>query len=144
MAKVWSTCDYCGKSFKKQSWEVRERNFCCREHFRHFASERMTQMNVDMNPTRMTPETREKLRKAHLDTGEGRTYAKEYSRHAHRVVMERKLGRTLKPGEIVHHIDGDKRNNDPDNLMLFPSVAEHSRYHMRLNLFFAEKGGDRE
>ena len=144
MAKVWSYCDWCGKAFKKQSWEVREHNFCCFDHFRHFASERMTQMNVDMNPTRMTPETREKLRKAHLDTGEGRTYAKEYSRHAHRVVMERKLGRKLKPGEIVHHIDGDKRNNDPDNLMLFPSVAEHSRYHMRLNLFFAEKGGDRE
>ncbi len=143
MAKVWSTCDYCGKAFQKQAWEVRERNFCCREHFRHFASERMSKMNEELNPTRMTPETRAKLRKAHLDSGEGRTYAKEYSRHAHRVAMERKLGRKLKPGEIVHHIDGDKRNNDPDNLMLFPSIAEHSRYHMRLNLFFAGKGGDR-
>ena len=143
MAIVWCYCDWCGKQFKKQSWEVHEHNFCCLEHFRVFASARMTQMNADMNPTRMTPETREKLRKAHLDTGEGRTYAKEYSRHAHRVAMERKLGRKLKPGEIVHHIDGDKRNNDPDNLMLFPSQAEHARYHMMLNLFFAEKGGDR-
>lgn len=37
----------------------------------------------------------------------------------HRVVMERVLGRELFPGENVHHIDGDKRNNDPDNLELW-------------------------
>ena len=36
----------------------------------------------------------------------------------HRRVMEEKLGRKLKSSEIVHHIDGNKLNNDPDNLML--------------------------
>lgn len=142
MAKVWSTCDYCGKAFKKQAWEIHEHNFCCFDHFRHFASERMAKMNEDLNPTRMTPATRAKLRKARLDTGVGVTYVKEYSRHAHRVAMERKLGRKLKPGEVVHHIDGNKRNNDPENLMLFASIAEHSRYHKLLDLFFSGKGGD--
>lgn len=36
----------------------------------------------------------------------------------HRLVMEKKLGRYLLPSEIVHHIDGDKLNNHPDNLCL--------------------------
>jgi hypothetical protein len=36
----------------------------------------------------------------------------------HRIVMARKLGRSLKPGETVHHIDGDKSHNEEDNLEL--------------------------
>jgi hypothetical protein len=36
----------------------------------------------------------------------------------HRVVMSRKLGRQIRDNETVHHIDGDKTNNDPDNLQL--------------------------
>jgi hypothetical protein len=36
----------------------------------------------------------------------------------HRVVMSRKLGRRIRDNETVHHIDGDKANNDPENLQL--------------------------
>lgn len=46
-----------------------------------------------------------------------------------RIVMENKIGRPLKPGEIVHHIDGDKTNDHPDNLMLFSSASEHIKWH---------------
>lgn len=45
----------------------------------------------------------------------------------HRLVMEQKIGRRLKPGEVVHHIDGNRSNNDPDNLELFASNGEHLR-----------------
>lgn len=45
----------------------------------------------------------------------------------HRLVMERKLGRYLEPGEVVDHIDGNTSNNDPSNLRLFASNAEHLR-----------------
>src|SRR4051794_8345737 len=48
--------------------------------------------------------------------GEGRTYRKLNGRHEHRVIAEQNLGRSLKPGEVVHHRDGDLRNNHPDNL----------------------------
>ena len=34
----------------------------------------------------------------------------------HRIVMEKKLGRPLKKGEVIHHIDGDNQNNNIDNL----------------------------
>lgn len=44
---------------------------------------------------------------------------------------EKKIGRELEPGEIVHHIDGNKKNDDPDNLMVI-TQSEHIREHLRL------------
>lgn len=43
----------------------------------------------------------------------------------HRLVMEQKLGRLLRPTEVVHHIDGNRQNNDPSNLEVFASNADH-------------------
>lgn len=43
----------------------------------------------------------------------------------HRIVMHQQLGRMLAPGEVVDHIDGDVRNNEPTNLRVFASNAEH-------------------
>lgn len=45
----------------------------------------------------------------------------------HRVVMHDKLGRPLLPGEVVHHRDGDTRNNHPDNLEVFRCNGDHLR-----------------
>ena len=43
----------------------------------------------------------------------------------HRLVMEEKLGRFLLKSEVVHHIDGNSQNNDPSNLIVFQTNAEH-------------------
>lgn len=61
-----------------------------------------------------------------------KTYVKENGRHQHRVVMERTLGRKLKKGEIVHHIDFNKKNNHLNNLILFKNQNEHARHHAKL------------
>lgn len=50
----------------------------------------------------------------------------------HRVVMARHLKRPLLKTEVVHHIDGNKRNNEISNLMLFSSQAEHIAHHKAL------------
>lgn len=41
--------------------------------------------------------------------------------YEHRVVMEKILGRKLGKYETVHHKDGNKANNSPDNLELWAS-----------------------
>lgn len=46
----------------------------------------------------------------------------------HQQVMQDHLGRKLAKGEVVHHIDGDKANNDLSNLDLC-SVKEHNSCH---------------
>ena len=46
----------------------------------------------------------------------------------HQYIMEIHLGRRLQKGEIVHHIDGNKQNNNLENLYL-TSVAEHNKLH---------------
>ena len=78
----------------------------------------------------MTAEVKEKIRNSKLGCGKGNSYEKTHGRHTHRIVAEQKLGRLLKAGEIVHHVDGNKRNNDPDNLMVM-TQAEHCRLHFR-------------
>jgi hypothetical protein len=45
----------------------------------------------------------------------------------HRLVMEEKLGRMLDKSEVVHHLDGNIRNNHPDNLQMFSANSVHLR-----------------
>lgn len=53
-------------------------------------------------------------------------------RPKHRVVMEQAIGRPLKRHEHVHHVDGDKTNNQLDNLLLLTNYQ-----HNKLNHFLA-------
>lgn len=51
--------------------------------------------------------------------------------YEHILVIEEKLGRQLKECEVVHHIDGNKLNNNADNLMLFNNNTEHLKHHWK-------------
>ena len=58
------------------------------------------------------------------------SYANGKTRRKHRIVMEEYIGRQLKSNEIVHHIDGNKRNNDISNLLL-TTRSEHAIIHSK-------------
>lgn len=47
----------------------------------------------------------------------------------HVAVVKAEIGRDLKPGETIHHIDGGRLNNDPANLFLFRTSGAHTRWH---------------
>ncbi len=47
----------------------------------------------------------------------------------HRYIMEKHLRRKLKKGEVVHHIDENKTNNNISNLRLYKSHSEHMIGH---------------
>ena len=49
--------------------------------------------------------------------------------YEHLVMVEQILGRKLLPEEVVHHKDRNRSNNSPDNLMVFKTNADHSRFH---------------
>ena len=48
----------------------------------------------------------------------------------HRLAIESKLRRYLLPGEVVHHVDGDRANNQLSNLRLFATNADHLRHEL--------------
>ena len=46
-----------------------------------------------------------------------------------RRIMGYYISRKLKEGEVVHHLDHNIKNNQIDNLYLFHTGGEHSKYH---------------
>lgn len=148
------SCDWCGRAMTRYPSRVKKHNFCCRQCLANFSSREknpdgydslknyagmsanMTRINRRLNPTRMTDTVREKLRQSRLKNGKHKFYPKIYGRHAHRVIAELMLGRPLKKGEVVHHIDENRDNNDPNNLMIFESQAAHAAWHAAI------RGGD--
>ncbi len=49
--------------------------------------------------------------------------------YEHRLVASQKLGRSLHPFEQVHHINGVKTDNRPENLEVLFGMAEHALRH---------------
>lgn len=50
----------------------------------------------------------------------------------HRLIIEKYLGRYLKPKEIIHHKNGIRDDNRLKNLRIFNNHSEHATYHIKL------------
>lgn len=49
-----------------------------------------------------------------------------------RLIMEQKIGRFLKPKEVVHHINKIRDDDRPKNLQLFKNISKHIKFHRSL------------
>lgn len=100
------------------------------------ARRRMVKLGIPRLPARARPERNAFWRGGYSVDEEGyilvkvpdhpQATASGYVR-MHRLVMERVLGRHLIPGEVVDHKNRDTSDNDPANLVLYLSNADHLR-----------------
>ena len=75
-----------------------------------------------------TKEADEKASQSRYNKCDSGRYHQKNGQYEHRTIMEEHIGRKLGSDEIVHHIDGDKHNNDITNLTIM-TRSEHSRWH---------------
>lgn len=69
-----------------------------------------------------------------------RAFKDNGSVYEHILVAEKMLGRELKDGECVHHIDGNRTNNSEDNLMVFSTNNDHIACHGGCEIIKQEDG----
>lgn len=112
-------CAYCGKPVEKHKSQIERRKniFCSRDcayNFRRFHN------------------TRDSWKGGTLGTTTGYVYITINKRQIgeHILVAEKKIGRRLRPGEVVHHINGDRTDNRPENLVVMTN-ADHVSLHRK-------------
>jgi len=58
----------------------------------------------------------------------GPTHGRHRYAYEHDLIAEEKIGRRLLDDELVHHIDGNRQNNEPANLAV-ETRSDHAREH---------------
>lgn len=126
------TCNTCGASFHKKPSKVRLFNYCQKAcvNRSEIAKGRINigEKNGNWrNASRVVTNRGYAKIKAHEHPRRDRDgYVLE-----HIVVVEKEIGRFLYEGEVVHHIDGNKTNNDIKNLKLYESHSQHVKDHAK-------------
>ena|SRR5258706_11727038 len=55
----------------------------------------------------------------------------------HILVVEKVLGKKLPKGVVIHHVDENRQNNNPNNLVVCPDSAYHNLIHKRQRAYEA-------
>jgi hypothetical protein len=143
---VKKTCVVCGKEFLVHAYRRNSAKYCSKECYHKSTvvdKSRVCQncgsvfLHKDKNKKFCSAECAYEFRRKQPKTS---TIGKDgYKRiwltdgsciKEHDFVMEQHIGRKLNKNECVHHIDGDRSNNDIGNLMLM-TIGEHSRLHRK-------------
>lgn len=145
MPKVECICVICSNNF--HAWPCRKNSkTCSKECLYTYRSKNLHKGNFKKgeHPSKNTEFKKGMIRElapswkgGKINNGSGyiKTYKSNKSikkTYEHRLIMEAYIGRPLSSKEIVHHIDGNRSNNDISNLMLFKNHSEHRIHHVNL------------
>ena len=125
--KVKKICQTCGKMFLSDRW-FKNAQFCS---WKCYKKSRFGKIGKDAKGWKGG---RIKNAEGYIRIScPGHPYATKRGFYVllHRFVMEKHLGRYLKPHEIVHHINENRSDNRLENLMLFPNRAAHGSFHAK-------------
>lgn len=122
----WVPLPFCSVAGCKNAAEEYDRTLCCKhaQRFRRYGDASY------VTPKDVSRMSNREAQLKNVTEVKSTTYRKLLGRHEHRVIGERIAGRSLRPDEHVHHIDGNKHNNDPSNLQVMSQV-EHIKLHAR-------------
>lgn len=124
--KIKKVCSKCGKEyFKRASSGIRPLSFCTRKCQHDY-------FHGEKSPTFVDG----KMTNNHgyvlvLTQNHPRKIAGGYV-YEHILLAENILGRFLNKGEIVHHINGNKSDNNLENLVVLPNQNIHCKIHKEL------------
>lgn len=118
-------CDWCGAEISRYPSQIHPRNFCNRSCLGKYRSENYiaTRAANWRGGTRRDRNRCQWFMPWH-HRADKRGYVYRYV-----IAAELHLGRPLRIGEVVHHIDGDVTNDHPDNLQVLANQSEHIAIH---------------
>jgi predicted RNA-binding Zn-ribbon protein involved in translation (DUF1610 family) len=121
-------CNNCGKEF------TRSKNGKMRETDTHFCSDcphySLAASKSSLSKHKKYVQKGYKTDRGYKEIYVGEKYPYRESKwiREHIVVMENHIGKRIPKGMVVHHIDGNKSNNNLENLLLC-TVKEHNKCH---------------
>lgn len=121
------SCCVCGNTFYKPPSKITENNCCCAECRNELDRQRaLDQLNLPgHNAGHSAPWLTKfnRLLSIHENTI-------DVDSSVYRSIVEAAIGRKLRRGEVIHHINGDRTDNRLENLQIMTN-SEHSRLHHR-------------
>jgi excisionase family DNA binding protein len=109
------TCPQCNKEFEVISWS--KVKFCS------------PKCSTDWNRGKSNLRCKADVKTVPVQTSKKCTTPDGRKMLVHRHLAEIKAGRRLTEREVVHHVDMDHANNDPQNLCLMDDTKEHTLAH---------------